>query len=207
MATIEESDRLIQTFNALLMIARIEAGPPDGAMTEVEAGAIVRDVVELYEPVAEEKGVELEAETPEPITLKASRELLGQALANLIDNAIKHGLPEGAERPLRIVDLDGAGGQRSSCSASPTTASAFPRRTATRVLQRFVRLEKSRSTGGQRPRAQPCQCRGRASTTARSNSPTTRPGLVVTMQAADRHAALMVGMALVSVLRSACHAS
>ena len=112
MATIEESDRLIQTFNALLMIARIEAGPPDGAMTEVEAGAIVRDVVELYEPVAEEKGVELEAVTPEPVTLKANRELLGQALANLVDNAIKHGAARrgGAAAPHRHVH--GAGGER-----------------------------------------------------------------------------------------------
>ena len=86
---------LIQTFNALLMIARIEAGSPDGAMTEVDAGAIVRDVAELYEPVAEEKGVELAVDAPEPVTLTASRELLGQALANLIDNAIKYAPPEG----------------------------------------------------------------------------------------------------------------
>ena len=64
-ATIEESDNLIQTFNALLMIARIEAGSPDGAMTALDSREIVQDVADLYEPVAEENGVELTVETPE----------------------------------------------------------------------------------------------------------------------------------------------
>jgi signal transduction histidine kinase len=146
-ATIEESDRLIQTFNALLMIARIEAGPPDGAMTEVEAGAIVRDVVELYEPVAEEKGVELDAITPEPIALKASRELLGQALANLVDNAIKHSLPDGAERALKIVVSTAREGNDLVLRVADSGVGVTEADRA-RVLQRFVRLEKSRSTAG-----------------------------------------------------------
>lgn len=147
LTTIEESDRLIQTFNALLMIARIEAGPPDGAMTEVEAGAIVRDVVELYEPVAEEQGVELEAATPEPVTLKASRELLGQALANLVDNAIKHARPDGAERPPRIV-LSTAREGNDLVLRVADNGVGVPEADRERVLQRFVRLEKSRSTAG-----------------------------------------------------------
>src|SRR5260221_12356633 len=86
------------------MTARIEAGMPDGAMTEVEIGATLRDVAELYEPLAEQKGIALVVEAKEPITLKASRELLGQALANLVDNAIKHAPPNGGTQPpLRIV--------------------------------------------------------------------------------------------------------
>ncbi len=159
-ATIEESDRLIQTFNALLMIARIEAGPPDGALTEVEAGAIVRDVVELYEPVAEEKGVELEAVTPEPITLTANRELLGQALANLVDNAIKHGLPEARSRPLRIVMSTAREGndlvlqrrrqRRRRPGGRPRARAPALRAAGEEPLDR-----------GQRPRAQPRQRRGR----------------------------------------------
>jgi signal transduction histidine kinase len=138
--TIEESDRLIQTFNALLMIARIEAGPPDGAMTEVEVGEIVRDVVELYEPVAEEAGVELEA-------LMASRELLGQALANLVDNAIKHALPADAGRPLRIVMSTAREGDDLVLRVADNGV-GVPEKDRERVLQRFVRLEKSRSTAG-----------------------------------------------------------
>jgi signal transduction histidine kinase len=145
--TIEESDRLIQTFNARLMIARIEAGPPDGAMTEVEVGEIVRDVVELYEPVAEEAGVELEAVTPEPVTLMASRELLGQALANLVDNAIKHALPADAGRPLRIVMSTAREGDDLVLRVADNGV-GVPEKDRERVLQRFVRLEKSRSTAG-----------------------------------------------------------
>lgn len=146
-ATIEESDKLIQTFNALLMIARIEAGSPDGAMTEVEAGRIVRDVVELYEPVAEEKGIALTVEAPAPVTLKASRELLGQAVANLIDNAIKHAPPEGEGEPLRIgVSVARAGDQL--VLKVTDNGAGIPEADRDRVLHRFVRLEKSRSQAG-----------------------------------------------------------
>jgi signal transduction histidine kinase len=142
--TIEDSDQLIKTFNALLLIARIEAGSPDGAMGRVDASEIVRDVVELYEPVADETGVELIVDAGEPILMTASRELLGQALANLIDNAMKHaeGTPglriavstarEGEMVVLRVAD-NGPG---------------IPAEDRERALQRFVRLEKSRSKPG-----------------------------------------------------------
>lgn len=147
-STIEESDRLIQTFNALLMIARIEAGSPDGAMSEVEAGEIVRDVVELYEPVAEEQGASIEVEAPEPVTLKASRELLGQALANLLDNALKYARPEGGGGPpTRIrVSVRREGGDLLLVVAD--NGEGIPEKDRDRALQRFVRLEKSRSRPG-----------------------------------------------------------
>lgn len=146
--TIEESDRLIQTFNALLMIARIEAGSPDGAMTEVEAGAIVRDVVDMYEPLAEQKGIELDVETPEPVTLYASRELLGQAVANLIDNAVKYArLCEGEARQPRIVVSTAREGNDLVLRVSDN-GSGIPEADRVRVLHRFVRLEKSRSEPG-----------------------------------------------------------
>ncbi len=145
-STIEELDHLIQTFNALLMIARIEAGSPDGAMTEVEAGAIVRDVAELYEPAAEEEGGELTVSTSEPITLKASRELLGQALANLIDNAIKYARAD-TGRPLKIAVSSGREGD-SLVLRVADNGIGVPEAERERVLQRFVRLEKSRSQPG-----------------------------------------------------------
>lgn len=145
-ATIEESDQLIKTFNALLMIARTEAGSPDGAMKDVEIGAIVRDVVELYEPVAEEQGAVITVSVPEPVTLKASRELLGQALANLIDNALKYALP-GDERQLTIeVSAVRENGQLGLRVAD--NGVGVPSVDRERVLQRFVRLEESRSRPG-----------------------------------------------------------
>jgi signal transduction histidine kinase len=146
-ATIEESDQLIRTFNALLMIARIEAGSPDGAMTELDSREIVRDVVDLYEPVAEEAGVELTVDTPAAVAFKGSRELLGQALANLIDNAIKHGddpRPQGGPRITVATAREGGSVVFRVADNGP----GIPEADRERVLQRFVRLEKSRSRPG-----------------------------------------------------------
>ncbi|HVY20497.1 MAG TPA: HAMP domain-containing sensor histidine kinase [Bauldia sp.] len=145
-ATIEESDQLIKTFNALLMIARIEAGSPDGEMTEIDANAVVHDVAELYEPVADEAGVELTANTaPQPIMIKASRELLGQALANLIDNAIKYGAPvEGAAHIALSATREGDTLVLRVADNGP----GIPADDRERALQRFVRLEKSRTQPG-----------------------------------------------------------
>lgn len=145
-STIEESDHLIKTFNALLMIARTEAGSADGAMSEVEAGAIVRDVAELYEPVAEEEGGDLTVSVSEPITLKASRELLGQALANLIDNALKYAKGD-AGRPLKIVVSSAREGSDLVLRVADNGV-GVPEADRERVLQRFVRLEASRSQSG-----------------------------------------------------------
>jgi signal transduction histidine kinase len=145
-ATIEESDQLIRTFNALLMIARIEAGSPDGSVTTVDVSAIARDVAELYEPVAEEKNVELIVEAPQPVELKASRELLSQALANLVDNAIKHG--DGIEgRRLRVVVSTAREGKNLVLRVADN-GPGIPEADRERVLLRFVRLEKSRSQPG-----------------------------------------------------------
>jgi signal transduction histidine kinase len=148
-ATIEESDQLIKTFNALLMIARIEAGSPEGAMAEVDASAIVRDVAELYEPVADETGVELTVEAPQPVLIKASRELLGQALANLIDNAIKHSAPVEGEPhpPLKVVVTTARDGD-SLVLRVADNGPGIPPEDRDRALQRFVRLEKSRTQPG-----------------------------------------------------------
>jgi signal transduction histidine kinase len=146
-STIEESDALIRTFNALLMIARVEAGSPDGIWEDVDASTVVRDVAELYEPSAEEKGIALTVDAPAPIRLKASRELLGQVVANLIDNAIKYGMPETSERKPRIaISARQEGGDAVLSIAD--NGPGVPEADRARVLQRFVRLEKSRSEAG-----------------------------------------------------------
>jgi signal transduction histidine kinase len=145
-ATIEESDGLIKTFNALLMIARIEAGSPDGGMTGIDAAAVVRDVAELYEPAAEEKGIEIVVNAPEPIEMKASRELLGQALANLIDNAIKYaGAAEGRTPRIAVATRKDKG---EFVLTVADNGPGIPKEDRDRVLERFVRLEASRSLPG-----------------------------------------------------------
>src|SRR5690606_3586727 len=79
-ATIAESDQLIRTFNAILMISRLEAGYSAEQTDPVDLAAIVADVVDLYEPAAEEVGVTLQADAVGPAMIDANRELVGQAL-------------------------------------------------------------------------------------------------------------------------------
>lgn len=92
--TIEEADGLIRIFNALLLIARAEAGSGREGMADFDAGAVANDVGELYEAAAEELGVELTLAVENGLTLHGSRELIGQAIANLIDNALKYGMTQ-----------------------------------------------------------------------------------------------------------------
>src|SRR4029079_14242594 len=74
--TIEESEGLIRTFEALLMIARAESGHAREGMAEFDAAEIVRDIGELYEPLAEENGISLKVEADAPARVKGSRELV-----------------------------------------------------------------------------------------------------------------------------------
>ena len=95
-ATIEESDNLIRIFNALLMIARLEAGNARETLADFDAAEVARGVAELYEAVAEEAGVPLEVTVEPDLPVHGNRELLGQAVANLLDNALKYGRPAAA---------------------------------------------------------------------------------------------------------------
>jgi signal transduction histidine kinase len=148
-ATIAESDDLIRTFDALLMIARAEAGQARDNMTEFDAAEIARDVGELYEPLADEKGIALTVDAPAAAPVRGNRELVSQALANLIDNAIKYAGPNGQLNgaPAEIVVKAGNDGERISLSVAdrgPGIAEAD----RGRVVERFVRLEQSRSEPG-----------------------------------------------------------
>jgi signal transduction histidine kinase len=148
-STIAESDDLIRTFDALLMIARAESGHARDNMTEFDAAEIARDVGELYEPLADEKGIALTVDAPAAAPVRGNRELVSQALANLIDNAIKYAGPNGQVNgaPAEIVVKAGNDGERISISVAdrgPGIAEAD----RGRVVERFVRLEQSRSEPG-----------------------------------------------------------
>src|SRR5438270_8778785 len=97
--TIDESDGLIRTFNALLMIARAESGQARGNMDDFDAADVAKGIHELYEPLAEDDGMTLRVKTA-PARLHGNRELVSQALANLVENAIKYGKPKPALQPL-----------------------------------------------------------------------------------------------------------
>jgi len=143
--TIAESDQLIRTFNAILMISRLQAGYSAESTTPVALSAIVRDVVELYEPVAEEAGVVLTAGEVSDGTVQGNRELIGQTLSNIVDNAIKYsGDVEGGGKVQ--VSLARAGNELRISVAD--NGPGIPEEDRARVVERFVRLEKSRSQPG-----------------------------------------------------------
>ena len=148
-ATIAESDDLIRTFDALLMIARAESGQARENMTEFDASEIARDVGELYEPVADEKGIALKIDAPAAAPVRGNRELVSQALANLIDNAIKYAGPSGKVNgvPAEIVVKAGNDGERITLSVADR-GPGIPDADRGRVVERFVRLEQSRSEPG-----------------------------------------------------------
>ena len=144
--TIAESDRLIQTFNALLMIARAEAGAPSGALADVDVSAVVADVAELYGPVAEDEGIVVETAITESVHLRGNRELIGQAMVNLLENAVKYAKPEGEGQGRITVGLRQHDGRVLIEVAD--NGPGIPEADRKRVLERFVRLEKSRSEPG-----------------------------------------------------------
>ena len=146
---IEESDGLIRTFNALLMIARAESGQARDNMTEFDAADVAQGVGELYEPLAEEQGLSLDVAAPEPVPVTGNRELVSQALANLVDNAIKYAAPEARKNGVAsgIVIKASAEGDRVLLSVADN-GPGIPESERGRVVERFVRLEKSRSVPG-----------------------------------------------------------
>ena len=144
---VEESEGLIRVFNALLMIARLESGAAQEAMQDFDVAEVARDVAELYDAVAEEQGVMLTLDVDGPLMMRGGRELIGQALANLVDNAIKYGLPSetGAQSVVNLA------ARRMGDRIELTVADRGPGIAAqdrARVLERFVRLEGSRSRPG-----------------------------------------------------------
>jgi signal transduction histidine kinase len=142
---IGESDQLIKTFNAILMISRLEAGYSQESMSEADLSSIAGDVIELYEPVAEETGVALIRGTITPVKLPANRELVAQALSNIIDNAIKYSQGHAEKPAVNVELLDDVGGARIIVTDN---GPGIPEQDRERATERFVRLEVSRSEPG-----------------------------------------------------------
>ena len=143
--TVEESDRLLQTFNALLSIARAEAGQSREGLEAVDARTILADVAELYEPMAEEQGGRLRIDAGQELPVLADRQLLAQAINNLIDNALKYGARPG-EAPEIAVSGGAANGKVVISVAD--RGGGIPEADRERVIERFVRLDQSRSRPG-----------------------------------------------------------
>ncbi len=148
-SVIEEADGLIQTFDALLSIARLEAGSRSESFGPLNICTLTRDVAELYEPAAEECGLSLRLSCMGDVTMWGEKHLIGQALANLLDNAIKYAAPfaEAASAPLTVdVGLEDKGDSVDITIAD--RGPGIPQNDRERVLQRFIRLQPSRSIPG-----------------------------------------------------------
>jgi signal transduction histidine kinase len=142
--TVEESDRLLQTFNALLSIAQAESGQSRAGLETVDASAILTDVAELYEPLAEEEGGRLTVSAQEGLLIHADRQLIAQAVNNLIDNALKYG----SDALPPDITVTGAREGGHVVIAVSDHGPGIPEADRERVLSRFVRLDSSRSKPG-----------------------------------------------------------
>ncbi len=139
---IDDCDSIVKTFDALLMISRVESGSTVAKLERLKTADILSDVYELYEALVEDenKQLKLEVNLPDNLEIMGNRELLSQAISNLIDNAIKYGgdvITLNAElqhNDLRIKVVDSGEG--------------IAEEDRSRVIERFVRLDKSRNMSG-----------------------------------------------------------
>ena len=170
-AAIEEADRLLATFNALLSIAEAEAGAGGRRGERLDLAEIVGAAVELYEPLAEENGIALRFDGMRGTIIEGDRHLLSQAVANLLDNALKYG--GGKQR--RRDRGRGAAARRSRAYRSRRS------RTGHRGGGSRKRVRSIRAAGAepqhrrQRPRSKPGACRGAAAWRRASRWPTITP--------------------------------
>ena len=140
-----ESERLHRTVDALLHIAQAESGTLGMEMEPIDLAAVARDVLDLYQPFAEDKALRIQddiAQMSGSHWIRGNRQLLAQGLANLIDNAIKY-TSEGGRIGLRVWISGGA-----TRLEVWDTGPGIPEADRARVLERFVRLDGSRTTPG-----------------------------------------------------------
>ena len=142
-AALGETENLIETFKALLRIAQIESGIQHEHLVPLDLGNIVRDVAEIYQAVAEDEGQALIASVPQnAVQIHGDPALLGQLLANLIENAIRH-CPPGATFHVTLNH-----GPKGAVLSVADDGPGIPKDEAEKVFRRFYRIEKSRSSEG-----------------------------------------------------------
>ena len=139
---IAEADSLLSTFNALLRIARIEAGQIASEFVDIDLSVLMQDAREFYEPLAEEKQQRLEATLEFGIRARGDRDLLFQALANLIENALKYA-PAHSRIDISLLRLDS-----DAVITIADRGPGIPAAERDNVFGRFYRLDQSRASSG-----------------------------------------------------------
>ncbi|HKR24181.1 MAG TPA: HAMP domain-containing sensor histidine kinase [Allosphingosinicella sp.] len=145
-AAIREADSLLATFAALLSIARTEAGQVREGLRPVELKDFVNEIGELFAPLAEESGGSLVVKADGPVTVSADRQLLAQAVSNLVDNALKYGVGAGRSGP--DITLELVPGERTATLAVSDRGPGVAAADRSRIAERFVRLDASRTKPG-----------------------------------------------------------
>lgn len=140
--TIADLDDVLRMFSSLTRISQIETANQTAAFRAVDLAAIATEVTELFDAAAESKGGRVEVIGRKPLHVTADRDLLFDAIANLVDNAIKHG-PEGGVVIVRLDQIDNEA-IVSICDNGP----GIPAEEFDQVFKRFYRLERSRCTPG-----------------------------------------------------------
>jgi signal transduction histidine kinase len=140
---LDDVDGVLRTFSAVLAIASLEAVATVPDQTLFDPSALAGDVAELYEPVCEEKGLDFRSEAASGLGLRGNREFIAQALANLLDNAVKY-TPAGGAVTLAVRRRTGGEIELSVADTGP----GVPEAERERVVERFVRLENSRHQPG-----------------------------------------------------------
>jgi signal transduction histidine kinase len=141
---IAEIKEVLATFSALLRIAEVENRARRAGFRALDLAGVAADVMELYEPVAEEKGISLslEAGGAPAIEIAGDSSLLFEAVSNLVDNAIKYS-PAGSRVAVRVLATNGQTGIEVS-----DTGPGIPEEEWGAVLRRFHRVDKCRGTPG-----------------------------------------------------------
>jgi signal transduction histidine kinase len=140
--SLKEAQALDETLAALLRIAQAQGGSALAAIAPLDLGALATEVAELYEPVADERGVTLDASGCQSAALRGSRQLLAHAIANLIDNALKF-TPQGGRVDVRVT-RNQSGLELAVADNGPGIAATDRRR----ALERGVRLAGSERAPG-----------------------------------------------------------
>jgi signal transduction histidine kinase len=140
--SIADTDAILDTFGALLRIAEIESGTRKGGFAALDLSELLRTVIEVYQPMAEEKGQHVTADIAANLRILGDRELLTQLFANLVENAMRHS-PAGARVTLIAAR---AGGAVDVVVADD--GPGIPTEERDKVVRRFYRLEASRTTPG-----------------------------------------------------------